>query len=143
MTILQAVILSIVEGISEFLPISSTGHLILTARLLQIKPTDFVSNFEIIIQLGAILAVVVLYRNTFLKSYKAWKNIVIAFIPTMIIGFILFKFIKHFLLNNSSVTLLALFIGGALLILLELIYKEKDHHVSTVEEITPIHAFLS
>ncbi|MDD2689920.1 MAG: undecaprenyl-diphosphate phosphatase, partial [Candidatus Omnitrophica bacterium] len=73
MNILQAVILGIVEGITEFLPISSTGHLMLTARFLGITQTEFVKSFEIAIQSGAILAVVLLYYKTLLKSINIWK----------------------------------------------------------------------
>jgi len=73
MTIINSIILAIVEGITEFLPISSTGHLVLTADLLKIYQTNFVKDFEIIIQLGAILAVIVLYWKTVIASKKIWK----------------------------------------------------------------------
>ena len=75
MNFFQATILSVVEGISEFLPISSTGHLILTSNILKITQTNFVKDFEIIIQLGAILSIVVLYFNEFLKSKEIRKRI--------------------------------------------------------------------
>lgn len=146
----QAVILSIVEGVTEFLPISSTGHLILTSELLQIPQTEFVKNFEIFIQLGAILAVVVIYWKSLLPYSRVWKNIIAAFIPTAIIGFALYKFIKSYLIGNSLVTVLALLIGGILLIVLEKIYeqssqmtdKEKKHHVSSIENLTIKQSFL-
>ena len=92
MNILQALILSIVEGISEFLPISSTGHMILATDILKVAQTNFVKDFEIIIQLGAILAIVVLYYKRFLQSNLVWKKILTAFLPTAAIGFLLFKF---------------------------------------------------
>lgn len=142
MNYLQALIFSFIEGISEFLPISSTGHLILASELLKIQQTDFVKSFEIFIQLGAILAVVVLYWKMVLQNKKVWKKVLAAFIPTAIIGFILYKFIKQFLLGNEMVTLLALLIGGVLLIGLELIYKEKEHHVEKIEDITYKNAAL-
>lgn len=138
----QAIILSIVEGLTEFLPISSTGHLILASKILNIMQTDFVKSFEIIIQLGSIFAVIFLYWNTILKNRKIWKKIIIAFIPTAIIGFVLYKIVKQVLLGNSVITLYALFIGGILLILLEKIYKEKDYHVDDIEKITSKNAFL-
>jgi undecaprenyl-diphosphatase len=142
MDIIHAIILSAVEGITEFLPISSTGHMILASDILKIAQTSFVKDFEIIIQLGAIFAIVVLYWKTFLKDTEAWKRIITAFIPTGIIGFALFKFIKEFLLGNTYVTLIALFIGGIALIALELIYKEKEHHAATINEISYKNAFL-
>lgn len=142
MDFVNAIILSIVEGIAEFLPISSTGHLILTSNILKITQTSFVKDFEIIIQLGAILAIVVLYFKKFLQNKEIWKKVSIAFLPTAIIGFILFKFIKSFLLGNLYITLLSLLIGGIALIVLELIYKEKDHHANSIEEISLKNAFL-
>lgn len=142
MNFFQAIILSIVEGISEFLPISSTGHLILTADILKIAQNSFVKDFEIIIQLGAILAIVVLYWKTFISNNEIWKKIIVAFIPTGIIGFILFKLIKTYLLGNTYITLISLLIGGIILIILELIYKEKEHHADSIEKITYRNAFL-
>lgn len=142
MDILQVIILSIVEGISEFLPISSTGHLIITSEILKISQSNFVKDFEIFIQLGAILAVVVLYFKSFIQSKIIWQKVLAAFLPTAIIGFILFKFIKNYLLGNLYITLISLFIGGVLLIILELIHKEKDHHIDKIQEISFKNAFF-
>ncbi len=142
MDILQVIILSIVEGISEFLPISSTGHLIIASEILKISQSNFVKDFEIFIQLGAILAVVVLYFKSFIQSKIIWQKVLAAFLPTAIIGFILFKFIKNYLLGNLYITLISLFIGGILLIILELIHKEKDHHTAKIEEISFKNAFI-
>lgn len=136
MDFLQVIILSIVEGVSEFLPISSTGHLILASSFLNIPQTEFVKSFEIFIQLGAILAVVVIYWKTLLENKKAWKPLLFAFLPTAIVGFILYKFIKGYLLGNDLVVVLALLIGGILLIILEKVHKEKDSHVETLNNIT-------
>jgi undecaprenyl-diphosphatase len=142
MNILQALILSIVEGVSEFLPVSSTGHMILAADILKISQTGFVKDFEIIIQLGAILAIVVLYWNSLFKNLEVWKRIIVAFIPTGIIGFILFKIIKTYLLGNLYVTLISLFVGGVILIALELVYKEKDHHIEDIAKLSFPKAFV-
>lgn len=142
MDFLQAIILSIVEGISEFLPISSTGHMVLISVLLRIQQTEFVKSFEIFIQLGAILAVVVLYYKTFLQNKEVWKRIIVAFIPTAIIGYALYKIIKHLLLGNTMVTVLAILIGGIAMIVLELLHKEKDHHKEKIEEIPLKSAFF-
>jgi undecaprenyl-diphosphatase len=92
----QSVILGIVEGLTEFLPISSTAHLILTGKILNIVQTEFVKSFEIAIQLGAILAVVWLYGRRVLLNKKIIKKIVIAFLPTAIFGFLLYKIFKGY-----------------------------------------------
>lgn len=126
MDILQAVILGVVEGISEFLPISSTGHLILASELLGLPATDFVKSFEIAIQLGAILSVVVLYGKSLLVNIKILQRVAVAFIPTAVIGLLLYKVIKKFLLGNSMVVVWSLLIGGILLIVFELLHREKD-----------------
>lgn len=136
MTLVEALILSIVEGLTEFLPISSTGHLVLTADLLGIHQTEFVKSFEIIIQLGAILAVVALYAKTYLKSVKVWRKIILAFIPTGVLGFTLYSFIKDSLLGNTPVTLLALFLGGIVLMLIEKLPIEKETSHDEIGELT-------
>ncbi len=136
MDYIQALILSFVEGITEFLPISSTGHLILTSKLLNIAQTDFVKSFEIIIQLGAILSIVTLYWKTITTSIKIWQRILVSFIPTAILGFIFYGFIKQVLIGNVYVTLWALFFGGILLIILEKVYKEQAHHLDNIEELS-------
>jgi len=125
MTYIQVIILSIIEGLTEFLPISSTGHLILTQKLLGINVTEFTKSFNILIQLSAILAVVFLYRKKILHSRFLWKQIIIAFIPTGLLGLTLYKHVKGFLLENVSVTALALFIGGIILLIIDRIPKLK------------------
>ncbi len=142
MDFIQAVILSVVEGLTEFLPISSTGHLVLTAEVLNIPQADFVKSFEIIIQLGAILAIVSLYWKKIVTNTKLWPKLAVAFLPTGIIGFLLYKTVKEFLLGNQIVTLLALFVGGILLIILEKVYREKENHVSSIDQISGKQAFL-
>ena len=123
MNYLHAIILSIVEGFTEFLPISSTGHLVLTAKLLNIPQTEFVKSFEIIIQLGAILAVIFLYWKTIWTNKKAWKPIIFAFIPTAVVGLTVYKILKSYLLGNETITLYALLIGGIIMIAVE--YRQK------------------
>lgn len=127
MTIFDSIILGVVEGITEFLPISSTGHLILSARLLEITSSDFLKSFEIAIQLGAILSVIVLYGRSLLMNADVAKRIVAAFIPTGILGLVFYKIVKSFLLDNALVTLWALLIGGIAIILFER-WHEKHHH---------------
>lgn len=143
MDFLSIFILGIVEGVTEFLPISSTGHLILTSNLLNLAPTNFLTSFEICIQLGAILAVFFLYFNKFLKNPKEiFLKILTAFIPTAIIGLALYSFIKQFLLNNSQVVLWSLFIGGVILIIFEQFYHEKESAVSDIKDISYKNCFL-
>jgi len=136
MNLLHAVIFGIVEGITEFLPISSTGHLILTARLLGILQSDFLKSFEIAIQLGAILSVVVLYWRSLIVDIKVLKRVLAAFIPTAVIGFLLYKAIKNLLLGNEQIVLVSLFVGGIFLILFELIYREKEIAASSIADIS-------
>ncbi|MFL5619928.1 MAG: undecaprenyl-diphosphate phosphatase, partial [Gemmatimonadaceae bacterium] len=107
---LHAVLLGIVEGITEFLPISSTAHLILASRALGLSETEFLKSFEIIIQLGAILSVVVLYWKRFL-DVEVLKKLVVAVIPTGVIGLTVYKAIKGYLLGNVAVVLSTLLIG--------------------------------
>lgn len=142
MNLIDSLVLGIIEGITEFLPVSSTGHLILTSELLKINQTDFVKSFEIIIQLGAILAVICLYFKQILINPKVWTKIIVAFSPTAIVGLFFYKFIKNYLLGNSFITLVALFLGGVALIILELIYKEKEYHANKIEDVSLKTSFL-
>lgn len=119
MTTIHTVILSIIEGITEFLPISSTGHMILAGEVLGISSTTFTKSFEIIIQLGAILAVVVLYARTLLKNFDLIKKTIVAFIPTAIIGLVFYKIIKTYLLDNVWVVITSLLVGGIIIIWFE------------------------
>jgi undecaprenyl-diphosphatase len=125
MTIIQGIILGIIEGVTEFLPISSTGHLILASSLLGILQNEFTKSFEIVIQLGAILAVVVLYWRSFL-SIETLKRLAVAFVPTGIIGFALYHFLKSYLLGNMYVVVASLGIGGIIFILFEKWYGTKE-----------------
>lgn len=142
MSILIIAILAIVEGITEFLPVSSTGHLILTSRLLCIPQTEFLKSFEISIQLGAILSVVVLYWRMIITDFKTLKKIAVAFIPTGIIGLLLYKLVKTFLLGNSSVVLWSLFLGGIFIIVFELFHREKDNSAGEMGSVSYRQAFL-
>lgn len=119
MNILQVILLSIVEGTTEFLPISSTGHLILASNLFKIQQTEFVKSFEIIIQLGAILAVVVIYFKKLITNFDLWKKIIIAFMPSAIFGAIFYRYIKLYLIGNSMVVIWSLLIGGIVMFLFE------------------------
>ena len=136
----HAVVLGIVEGITEFLPISSTAHLILASKALGLKDTEFLKSFEIIIQLGAILSVVVLYWNRFL-NFEVLKKLVVAVIPTGVIGLTVYKAIKSYLLGNVTVVLWTLLIGGIALIIFERFQQRDDRDVD-FSEISYRKAFL-
>jgi undecaprenyl-diphosphatase len=142
MDLLNAIILGIVEGITEFLPISSTGHLILTARVLGILQTDFIKSFEIAIQLGAILSVIVLYWKSLIADLKVLKKVMAAFLPTAVLGLLFYKLAKRFLLGNSEVVLWSLFAGGIILVLFELLYRQKDKATQAISDISYSQAFI-
>lgn len=134
MTPKEAVILGIVEGLTEFLPVSSTGHLILASHMLGIPQTEFTKSFEIAIQLGSILAVLTLYSERLIKDIETWKRIILAFLPTALVGFFLYKLIKEYLLGNDLIVAVNLFIGGIILILADR-YCEKFCHLKDMDEL--------
>ena len=133
--LLIALILGIVEGVTEFLPVSSTGHLILATELLGFDAEKWAA-FNVIIQLGAILAIVVLYWRTFwavleglfrrnAMSWRFVRNVAIAFLPSAILGFILIKHIEA-LLGNALVVAIALIVGGIAILVIERLAKRSD-----------------
>lgn len=135
MTVIDALILGVVEGLTEFLPISSTGHLILVSHALGIPDTDLLKTFEIAIQLGAIAAVIVLYWRSFL-NIEVIKRLIAAFIPTAVIGLIFYSFIKTYLIGNEVVVLIALAVGGAFIIVFELLHKESPDATEDIARIS-------
>ena len=125
MTIWHGLILGIIEGLTEFLPISSTAHMIIAAEWLKIPSSEFLKTFEISIQLGAILAVVILYWKKIWSSWNLILKITTAFIPTAIIGLLFYKIVKNYLMDNNYVIALALLFGGVILIIFEKYYAKK------------------
>ena len=142
MDLLSAVILGIVEGVSEFLPISSTGHLILTAQAMRLEQSDFLKSFEIAIQLGAILAVVALYGKRLSLDLKILRRVTAAFIPTAVIGFFLYKAIKNVFFNSNQLILWSLLLGGIFLIVFELLHREKKEALDEISLISYPQAFI-
>jgi|SRR5680860_666143 len=134
MTYLTSIILGIVQGFTEFLPVSSTAHLILTSSLLQISQTEFQKMFEVIIQLGSILAVVALFWRKLLDP-ELLKRLLVAFIPTGIIGLLLHKVIKN-LYDQNKIIIITLMVGGLIIILFEFWHKEKETDVGELNQIT-------
>lgn len=132
---LQSVILGLIEGITEFLPISSTGHLIVTSSWLSISQTDTNKAFEVIIQFSAILAVIANYKEKFsLKHVSLWSKIGLAFIPIGIIGLLFHEQIKA--LFTVPMVSIMFIIGGIIFLIVEYFYKEGSDHITAVESIT-------
>ncbi len=125
MNFLDILILGIVEGFTEFLPISSTAHLLIVGNILDIPQTEFFKTFVVAIQLGAILAVVLIYFKKILGSFTLTKKIITAFIPTAIIGYLLFSVIRDFLFENLKTIAIALIVGGIIIIIFEIFQKKK------------------
>lgn len=115
MDTLQAIILAIVEGLTEFLPVSSTGHMIITSSFFGIAHEDFTKLFTIVIQLGTILSVVVLYFKRFFQSLDFYYKLLVAFIPAVVFGLLLSDFIDS-LLENPITVAVSLIIGGFILV---------------------------
>lgn len=135
MDIFQAIILGIVEGMTEFLPISSTGHLIVVADWLGMEQTEANTAFEVIIQLAAILAVVFNYKEKFtLEKIDLWKKVFVAFLPIAIIGFIFSHQIKA--LFSVPIVATMFIVGGIVFLVLEHFYKEENHTTTEVEQVT-------
>jgi len=149
----KAVIIGIVEGITEFLPISSTGHMIIVGNLINFQapayPKEYVDMFEVVIQLGAILAIVVLYWKKIKTSlmnimpgqwgFKLWLNILVAFLPSAVIGILLHKTIEAKLFNAVTVSL-ALIVGGFLMILMENKYR-RGNKIKSIDDVNIVQAF--
>lgn len=142
MSYFHSIILRIVEGVTEFLPISSTGHLILASKLLHLADSEFLKSFEIIIQLGAVLAVLGLYIKKIPLVIRLIPKLLVAFIPTAIVGLTLYPLIKSRLLGNTHVVLWALLVGGVVIIAFEL-WQKKDTRpkVEALETISYKQAF--
>lgn len=139
MTFLDAIILGVIEGLTEFLPISSTGHLILAGEVLGIPEDAFLASFMIAIQLGAILAVVALYWRSFL-DIEVLKRLVVAFIPTALVGLLLYHVIKTEFFGNQLLVVYALFFGGIALILFELWHKEEESATESISSVSYMQA---
>jgi undecaprenyl-diphosphatase len=127
MTIIQSIIIAIVEGITEFLPVSSTGHMILAQELLNIESTDFVKAFTVNIQFGAILSVVVLYWKRFFQSLDFYWKLLLAFLPAAVIGFLASDFIDS-LLENVTVVAVMLLLGGIFMLFVDKWFNRPDEN---------------
>ncbi|WP_413290679.1 undecaprenyl-diphosphate phosphatase [Bdellovibrio sp. HCB337] len=135
MTLLQAIILAIVEGLTEFLPISSTGHMVLTSYMMGIEENTFVKSFEVIIQFGAILAVLVVYWKRFLPNWGFYKKLFVAFLPTAIIGFVVKGYVD-ILLGQAEVVAWSFIIGGVILIWTDKFFAKYNDEGRTIEQLS-------
>ena len=141
MSIVDAIIIAIVEGITEFLPVSSTGHMIITSSLLGIEKQAFTKLFEVVIQLGAILSVVVLYYKKFF-NFSRWQfylRLIIAVIPALLFGALFSSRIKALMESNLTVGL-SLLIGGIVLLFIDQIFKNRK--LNNDSDITYPRAFV-
>ena len=130
MDLISALVLGIVEGVTEFLPISSTAHLIISSRLLNIPQTEFQKFFEVFIQAGAILSVVFLYFNYAVKRPEVMKKVAASFLPTAIVGFLLHKVIKGVFFESYALIIGSLVVVGLLFIVIEHFVKNKKIKLS-------------
>jgi undecaprenyl-diphosphatase len=140
MNVFHAIILGIVEGVTEFLPVSSTGHLVLASHLLRLPQTAFLGTFEIAVQLGAIAAVVAVYRPAAFFRPKVLTRLLAAFVPTAVVGASAYHFIKGTLLASEPTVVLALGIGGLVLIAFERVFRPAPGPM-TVEAMSHRQAF--
>jgi undecaprenyl-diphosphatase len=118
MDIFQAIIIAIVEGITEFLPVSSTGHMIITQKLLGIEPDSFVKLFTVNIQFGAILSVIILYWKRFFQTFDFYLKLFIAFLPAAFLGFLFSAYIDQ-MLESVLVVAISLVLGGVFLLFID------------------------
>lgn len=135
-------LLSIVEGFSEFLPISSTGHMIITGFFFDIPSTEFVKSFMIIVQLGAILSVLTKYWKVLIFKREYWPKLIASTIPTVIIGLLLYSVEKKYLLGNVLVTAAGLFFGGLGLIFIEKLSSFNRSGTKEIASLTTAQAAL-
>jgi len=137
MDIFQTIVVAVVEGLTEYLPVSSTGHMIIAQKILNIESTDFVKLFTILIQFGAILSVIVLYWRRFLQSFDFYVKLLIAFLPAAVIGFLLNDYIDM-LLENVIVVAIMLILGGIVMLFVDKWFKDIDY----AQSIQPRKAFI-
>ncbi|MBX7203966.1 MAG: undecaprenyl-diphosphate phosphatase [Bacteroidia bacterium] len=141
MDIVQSILLAVIEGLTEFLPVSSTGHMIIASHFMGIAGDDYVKMYTVAIQFGAILSVVVLYFKHFFRSVNFYLKLVAAFIPTAIIGLLL-KSKIDMMLENVWVVAVALLLGGIVLLFVDKWFEKNEDISDTESEITYKKGFM-
>ena len=141
MNFYQTIILAIIEGLTEFLPISSTGHMILASSAMKIHEDPFVQTFEVVIQIGAILAIAAMYYKSFIQGLTIYGKLAVAFLPTAIVGFLAYDTIKLYLFSPLVVAV-ALIIGGIVLIWIDTRVMTKKSIYLHPEDISYKNAFF-
>ncbi|MBM3169656.1 MAG: undecaprenyl-diphosphate phosphatase [Bacteroidetes bacterium] len=141
MTLFQSILIAIVEGLTEFLPISSTGHMILASTAMGIHKEEFVKTFEVFIQLGAILAIALMYIKRFFRNLTIYYKLITAFLPTAVVGFLAYDYIKAYLFNPIVVSF-SLILGGIILIFIDKKVATQGSNVLAVEDISFKNAFF-
>ncbi|CAM4024183.1 undecaprenyl-diphosphate phosphatase [Arcobacter cloacae] len=135
MTVFDSIILGIIEGFTEFLPISSTGHLIVASEFLGLEQTNLNKAFEVIIQFAAILAVILTYPSKFtFKHFDLWTKVFIAFLPIAALGFVFSEQVKA--MFNIEIVAWMFIVGGIIFLIVEKFYKEGETHTLDVEDVT-------
>lgn len=143
MTALYSIILGIVEGLTEFIPVSSTFHLIATSKLLALPQDDFLKLFEVVIQSGAIISIIWLYKDKLVSNRQLQKNLFYSFIPTAIVGGVLYKLIKGYFFENTILQLSVFALVGLLFIILEWLVTNKHLNLSKkLSDISIRHALI-
>ena len=135
MNVVQAIILAIIEGLTEFLPVSSTGHMIIGSAAMGIASEPFVKVFTVAIQFGAILSVLVLYWRRFLQNFQFYVKLFVAFLPAVVFGLLLKKQIDS-LLENVAVVAVALIAGGIIFLFLDGYFKKQSLKQTSVDDIS-------
>lgn len=141
MSIFEVIILSIIEGLTEFLPISSTGHMILAAHFMGMENSEFLKTFEISIQLSAVLAIVVMYRDKLFTGLQLYFKLFWAFIPVAVVGLLFYDEIKAVLFNTVVVSVM-LILGGVVLILVDRWTRQRESQYDNLADISTKSALM-
>jgi undecaprenyl-diphosphatase len=134
MSIFDAFILGIIEGLTEFLPVSSTAHLILVSDMLKLQQSSFLNAFNIIIQIAPILSVMIIYKDKLVQNVELYKKLFVSFVPTGAVGFLFHNQIEALFEANSTVALMLL--TGFAFLAIEFFYKEKEHFVEDIDKVS-------
>ncbi len=134
MTLIDSIVLGVVEGVTEFLPVSSTAHLVLASSLLKIEQDDFLNAFNIIIQIAPIFSVLLIYFERLFQTWTLWFKLALAFVPTGIVGLLFHDQIEA--LFNPTFAVILMIGTGIAFIVIERFYTEKEHHVDDLDDVT-------